>query len=81
MQNNFIYRESVAIVTINWTDQKIVNTLPLMKKTSELRRRNMRICRMYYRDGISMPRIAAVMGLTRQRVFAILRKYGEAIND
>ena len=81
MQNNFIYRESVAIVTINWTDQKIVNTLPLMKKTGELRRRNMRICRMYYRDGISMPRIAAVMGLTRQRVFAILRKYGEAIND
>ena len=52
-----------------------------MKKTNELRRRNMRICRMYYRDGISMPRIAAVMGLTRQRVFAILRKYGDTIND
>ena len=35
----------------------------------------MLICRMYYRDGLDMPAIAAKHGLTKQRVHAILKRY------
>lgn len=39
-------------------------------------KRNLLICRLYYRDGMEMPRIAEKFGLTKQRVFAILKRWG-----
>ncbi len=39
-------------------------------------RRNLMICRWHYRDGLRICDIARKVGLTRQRVFAILKRYG-----
>lgn len=41
----------------------------------EQKKRNLRICRMYYRDGIDMPAIARKYGLTKQRIHAILKRH------
>ena len=48
-------------------------------KPNEQRKRNMRICRMYYRDGLDMPAIAAKHGLTKQRVHAIIKRYAPKV--
>jgi DNA-binding transcriptional regulator LsrR (DeoR family) len=43
---------------------------------NEQRNRNRRICRMYYRDGLTMPQIAERLGLSKQRIHAIIKRYG-----